>query len=1137
MAPLDDFLQQGILPFVGREGELHRLLEFWRATPYAQRLRASLVQAEAGIGKSRLLDEVIRRVAGEEGAVVHVKLYPESSVSLGPLLAPALWHSNVGRELLRTEPEGTLQSAIVALRRLCRLRPTLLVLEDTHLLSSDSTPEFASLLNALADETISLLCLCRPAEWRGRTVLEGYLVERIEMEGLNRAAIGDVWECLFGIRPEPAVAGLLHEATLGNALALRSVLRSAIDSRVIVRAGDSWRVSDPSGTFATLMRRNVDLLSAGMVAHLNDRELKGAGRLAALGEVFSREAAGALPENAAELIEVLLAKGILATTPMLPSPLGGLHPSLAPVPSPQFPASAHPLLVFTHTLLHKHLVEHAAVDPAPLVAVIAGNHPLYSLLPFILVHRNISRLCPGTEGMEMAAERSLYVAWLLDIMNDGRAGLHAWDTASGIIGVILEELPEERRQRWPLRLLQIRTSLLRFDRDARIEATRRFYEATRDIEDAGLMPMRLVALAYYLNIRNHAEPLFYLDVWDELGRIAGTYPHLKATDPYLQCLGAVADTASLHVDFELIARIREQVAELEQEEGFRDHVRRRLYPSLMPMYRTPEELADRMRLYDLLDALPAEATRPSWQRRVAFLTHTGRMQEVLQSVDEALPVFQQQGNLGGMLYVRLDQMMARSAFGGSLEEIASDVRELVRGAGIAENQAASSAAEWIAAIGLLRGDSAWGWLLYNEFSNEDERSISPRILLHIARGEMEPAARLLEEEWDPQLLLDAQGHITLREMMRFLHGVPADPDSLADGIIALLGRPMLRLYDIAVMHGAVRVLEELGRQGELAVSQSGVAGQGPDSAGPLSGFAGRLSHFAGRMPEIRAAVGRSVTERLAWLEQRGLDGFMIPLIEACREYLPPEERKRWSASAAAIAGAREEQLRPEGEEHRKVRVSMIGTIQVAPAGGEMTSLRGVRIRTLLGLMVADQMIGASLTPQEFILLAGEDEDPELARKKRNMGVVRLREIMGADTILTDGRTPRLNLDLVEVDLLRADELAKRSFAAAREGAWVRAQPLLLEALELSRGEVPFPTLYEGFFEAARDDFEYRLRSAVLDVARGLLREGDTGGAEDILRHAFAAMPDDEEVAELFRDALVARGKRVEAERIRLRGKE
>jgi DNA-binding SARP family transcriptional activator len=218
---------------------------------------------------------------------------------------------------------------------------------------------------------------------------------------------------------------------------------------------------------------------------------------------------------------------------------------------------------------------------------------------------------------------------------------------------------------------------------------------------------------------------------------------------------------------------------------------------------------------------------------------------------------------------------------------------------------------------------------------------------------------------------------------------------------------------------------------------------------------------------------------------------------------------------------------------------MLGVIEIAHADAEPEPLRGVRIRTLLGLLVADQMVGRSLSPREFVQIAGgsDEENPELARKKRNMAVVRLREAIGADAILTDEKTPRLNLARVEVDLLRADDLVKRALAAGREGALVRAQPLLIEALELTRGEVPFPTLYETFFEAAREDFEYRLRTAIIDIAQGALSEGDAGGAEEILRRGFEAMPDDEQVAELLQQALSLRGNRLEAERIRLRIKE
>lgn len=1116
MSSLDDFLHRGILPFVGRAEELQRLVEFWRATPYAQGLRAVLVRAEAGIGKSRLLDETIRRVIAEEGAVVHMKLYPESSVSLAPLLAPALWHSNVGRELLRTEPEATLPSVITALRRLSRLRPTLLVLEDTHLLPSESTPELASLLNALADETISLLCLCRPTEWRGSAVLEGYVVERIELEGLSKGAIREMWEMLFGSGCEPEVAEGLHDATRGNALALRSVIRSAVDSGVIVRSGEGWRLNNQVGTFQMLMRRNVEILSAGMVAHLSSAELSAAGRLASLGEVFARETAGTMLENIAEsagdMLDTLMARGIISTTPMLPSPIGGIPPIPGVQHPVQFPVSAHPLLAFTHTLLHKYLAEHAEIDAASLVNIISGACPLYSVLPFILAHRHGSQLRPDMPGLDMAAERSLYSAWLLDRAHDSSTGLQVWETAAALVEIVKDELPQDKRERWPFRLLQIRMSLCRHLRgEEREESVRRFHDATLHAEPGKFLSFRLVALSYLLDIRSFQYPELYLTVWEEMTRIAAEFPEHRCTDPYFQCLGAIANSASLRADFEMASRIRKEVEmlEMETDPATVPVLRWRLYPPLLAMYSTQEELDDRTAMYARLEETEARLAEPSSLRRAAFLTHCGKMKEMLDVVDTALGIFQMQGDHNGIMYVTLDQMMARSALGWDLAEIESGMRHMVAGLVGPDRESVISIAGWVGPIGLLRGDVEWGWRLCNEFSAEGNAQSVPRILLLIARGEMSAAAALLGDEWPRQLLLDMQGYEALRALLGVLLYGGEDVDTAIAQVEELLRRPMLRLYDILVVGAVIHVLEELRS----------------------------LEGLADRVDALRPLIRDYLDTRLAWLAERELGGFMEPLLERNRGYLSPEDLRKWSAAISTIVAHRDTGRPRDGVVRKKVRVSMLGTIQVAPTGGEMAALRGVRIRTLLGLMVADQMIGSSLTPQEFVLLAGEDNDPELARKKRNMGVVRLREIMGADAILTDGRTPRLNPDLVDVDLLHADDVIKRSLAAAREGAWLRAHPLLMEALELTRGDVPFPTLYESFFEAARDDFEFRLRSAILDVARGLLREGDTGGAEEILRRAFAAMSDDEEIAELLREALIARGNRVEAERIRLRAKE
>jgi hypothetical protein len=152
----------------------------------------------------------------------------------------------------------------------------------------------------------------------------------------------------------------------------------------------------------------------------------------------------------------------------------------------------------------------------------------------------------------------------------------------------------------------------------------------------------------------------------------------------------------------------------------------------------------------------------------------------------------------------------------------------------------------------------------------------------------------------------------------------------------------------------------------------------------------------------------------------------------------------------------------------------------------------------------------------------------------NMGVLRLREAIGTEAIRTDTESPRLNTDYVWVDLLEAHRLLRESALAAREGALMRAVPPLIEALELVNCQVPFPGLYDDLFEAAREDFEFSIRDAIIDVSRGLLREGDAINAEEVLRRGFDAMPDDEEIADLLRETLITLGKRIEAERVKIR---
>src|SRR5690606_38321991 len=121
------------------------------------------------------------------------------------LTARSLWASPSGRTILRSRPGENLLEVTAALQRLCRLRPTLLVLEDVHLFPSESIPDLVRLFESLVDETISVLCLSRPATFAAQGVLERYLVESVTMDGLRPAGLARLWDDLFGFVPPAEV--------------------------------------------------------------------------------------------------------------------------------------------------------------------------------------------------------------------------------------------------------------------------------------------------------------------------------------------------------------------------------------------------------------------------------------------------------------------------------------------------------------------------------------------------------------------------------------------------------------------------------------------------------------------------------------------------------------------------------------------------------------------------------------------------------------------------------------------------------------------------------------------------------------------------------------------------------------------
>jgi DNA-binding SARP family transcriptional activator len=169
--------------FVGRKQELARLAEAWTAAARG-RSRLLMISGEAGIGKTRLVEQ-LARLAGEAGGyVVHARCHHvDRSLPLHPILggltrlmaglpaaqlreaagdranALATLIPELGTALgvaaadLGCQQAGEHQcqeALVVFLRRLSARRPLLLALDDAH----DADPQTVRLLHALARDDV-----------------------------------------------------------------------------------------------------------------------------------------------------------------------------------------------------------------------------------------------------------------------------------------------------------------------------------------------------------------------------------------------------------------------------------------------------------------------------------------------------------------------------------------------------------------------------------------------------------------------------------------------------------------------------------------------------------------------------------------------------------------------------------------------------------------------------------------------------------------------------------------------------------------------------------------------------------------------------------------------------------------------
>jgi serine/threonine protein kinase/tetratricopeptide (TPR) repeat protein len=271
-------------PLVGRARELGALLSAFERCAIQRRAQAVLVTAPAGMGKSRLRDELTRTLAAR-GSAIELLLARGDMASAGSpflLLAPALRRA-VGiidgeplasaRDKLRARVaeaiplgrrervtvflgelagipfpvEGNdallaarkdpmlmgqlMQSAFEEwLRGLATRRPVLLVLEDLHWGDLPSVRFVDAALRALPDRPLLVLALARP-EVHGvfPRLWEGRDVEHIALAALPREAAQALVQAILGETAPGALVDTLVRRADGNAFFLEELIRSAAE--------------------------------------------------------------------------------------------------------------------------------------------------------------------------------------------------------------------------------------------------------------------------------------------------------------------------------------------------------------------------------------------------------------------------------------------------------------------------------------------------------------------------------------------------------------------------------------------------------------------------------------------------------------------------------------------------------------------------------------------------------------------------------------------------------------------------------------------------------------------------------------------------------------------------------------------
>ena len=295
--PPDDGSRASLVTdLVGRERDFSCMLHAWERARRGAGAQHVHVVGEPGIGKTRLVSDVLARLRASRARVAHVRAYPNhqslpygllgdivavigrmpgaagvSPVAAGCLvaLAPSLTGAFASAVHQPSADDEAMRRRYLAVHELlvavCDEGPVALVIDDLHWGDAASCAVLFAVLDRLTTERLLVVDTSRPtlavAEPRGLTIQLSALTE----EGVE-ALVGSVGELPELPWAEAFLTALRH-ATSGVPLLILDILQNSLDQGLLVRNGRMWAAPRPDDLLNALrtgraLQQRVERLGA-----------------------------------------------------------------------------------------------------------------------------------------------------------------------------------------------------------------------------------------------------------------------------------------------------------------------------------------------------------------------------------------------------------------------------------------------------------------------------------------------------------------------------------------------------------------------------------------------------------------------------------------------------------------------------------------------------------------------------------------------------------------------------------------------------------------------------------------------------------------------------------------------------------